>query len=59
MARRRGIMSEQLKMEIARELGFADTVQTEGFGAVPSRLCGSMVRQAIEIAERSMAPKTY
>ncbi|MGI6066475.1 MAG: small, acid-soluble spore protein, alpha/beta type [Bacillota bacterium] len=59
MARRRGVMSEELKMEIARELGFADTVQTEGFGAVPSRLCGSMVRQAIEIAERSMAPTIH
>ncbi|MDD2497296.1 MAG: small, acid-soluble spore protein, alpha/beta type [Desulfitobacteriaceae bacterium] len=59
MARRRGIMSDQLKMEVAKELGFADTVQSEGFGAVPSRLCGSMVRQAIEIAERSITPTTH
>jgi small acid-soluble spore protein F (minor alpha/beta-type SASP) len=56
MARRRGIMSEELKMEIARELGFADTVQNEGFGAVPSRQCGNMVKRAIEIAERAITP---
>lgn len=56
MARRRGIMSDELKMEIAKELGFADTVQAEGFGGVPSRQCGNMVKRAIEIAERSISP---
>ncbi|ATW25127.1 small, acid-soluble spore protein, alpha/beta type [Candidatus Formimonas warabiya] len=56
MARRRGVMSEQLKMEIAKELGIYNTVQTEGFGSVPSRQCGNMVKQAIEIAERAMSP---
>lgn len=55
MARRRGVMSEELKMEIAKELGIADTVQTEGFGSVTSRQCGNMVKQAIEIAERSIS----
>ncbi|MGI6685950.1 MAG: small, acid-soluble spore protein, alpha/beta type [Bacillota bacterium] len=54
MARRKGVMSEQLKMEIAKELGIYDTVQAEGFGSVPSRQCGNMVKAAIEIAERSM-----
>lgn len=56
MARRKGVMSEQLKMEIAKELGIYDTVQAEGFGfgSVPSRDCGNMVTKAIEIAERSM-----
>ena len=54
MARRKGVMSEQLKMEIAKELGIYDTVQAEGFGSVPSRQCGNMVTTAIEIAERSM-----
>ncbi len=55
MARRKGVMSEQLKMEIAKELGIYDTVQAEGFGSVPSRQCGNMVKTAIEIAERAMA----
>lgn len=55
MGRRRGIMSEQLKWEIARELGVADIVQREGFGGVTSRQCGMMVQKAIEMAERSLA----
>lgn len=55
MARRRGIMSEGLKWEIAKELGVADVVQREGFGGVSSRACGMMMHKAIEIAERSLA----
>jgi small acid-soluble spore protein F (minor alpha/beta-type SASP) len=46
-------MSEQLKEEIARELGVYDTVKNEGWGSVTSRHCGNMVRKAIEIANRS------
>ncbi|HHY06675.1 MAG TPA: alpha/beta-type small acid-soluble spore protein [Clostridia bacterium] len=56
MAKRRSIMSDSLKMECAKELGFFDQVQTDGdFGNVSSRNCGSMVRKAIEIAERSIS----
>lgn len=55
MARNRGIMSEQLKYEIARELGVDQIVATQGWGAVSSRDCGNMVKNAIEIAERSVA----
>ncbi|HQA07592.1 MAG TPA: small, acid-soluble spore protein, alpha/beta type [Syntrophomonadaceae bacterium] len=55
MARRRGIMSEQLKYEIARELGVDQIVATEGWGGVSSKNCGMMVHKAIEIAERSLA----
>ncbi|MDN5346778.1 MAG: small acid-soluble spore protein [Clostridia bacterium] len=54
MARRRGIMSDALKWELAKELGVADTVATEGWGSVPSRQCGNLVRLAIERAERSL-----
>jgi small acid-soluble spore protein F (minor alpha/beta-type SASP) len=55
MARRRSIMSDALKMECAKELGFFNQVQTDGdFGNVSSRNCGSMVRKAIEIAERNI-----
>ncbi len=54
MARRRQLMSEELKMELAQELGVADTVRTEGWGNVSSRDCGSLVRKAIERAERSL-----
>jgi len=48
-----GVMSENLKYEIARELGVSDTVAKEGWGAVSSRDCGRMVRLAIEIANRT------
>ena len=54
---RRGLMSENLKYEIARELGVNDIVQNEGWGGVSSKNCGNMVKAAIEIAERSMANK--
>lgn len=55
MSRKRSIMSEQLKYEIARELGVDQTVSSQGWGAVSSRDCGNMVRKAIEIAERNLA----
>lgn len=54
MARRRGIMSEALKWELAKELGIAHIVAAEGWGGVPSRECGNLVRKAIELAERNM-----
>ena len=48
-------MSENLKEEIARELGVYQTVKNEGWGSVSSRNCGNIVRKAIEMAERNMA----
>jgi len=54
MSRRRSIMSEKLKTEIAKELGVYDIVATEGWGSVTSRDCGNMVKKAIEIAEKNM-----
>lgn len=57
MGRRRSIMSEQLKEEIAKELGFYDTVQREGWGGIKSRDAGNMVKRAIEMAEENMQGK--
>ncbi len=57
MGRRRGIMSDQLKEEIAKELGIYDTVQKEGWGGIKAREAGSMVRRAIEMAEESIEQK--
>ncbi len=45
-------MSEDLKYELAEELGVADIVRTEGFGGVTSRDCGNLVKLAIERADR-------
>ena len=48
-------MSDGLRERIAMDLGVYDTVRSEGWGAVPSRDCGRIVRRAIEIAEQSVA----
>ncbi|MEN6389750.1 MAG: small, acid-soluble spore protein, alpha/beta type [Syntrophomonas sp.] len=55
MARKRGIMSDELKYEIARELGVDHIVATEGWGGVSSRNCGNLVAKAIEMAERNLS----
>ena len=55
MARRNGMMSDNLKTEIAKELGVYDVVKNEGWGSVSSRDCGRIVQKAIEYAEKSMA----
>ena len=47
MGRRRSMMSEELKHEIAKELGVYGTVEAEGWGAVSSRDCGNIVKKAI------------
>lgn len=54
MARQNGVMSQQLKEEIAKELGFYDTVKEEGWGGIKSRDAGNMVKRAIEMAEENM-----
>jgi len=57
MGRRRSIMSEELKEEIAKELGFYDTVQREGWGGIKARDAGNMVKRAIEMAEENIEGK--
>ncbi len=55
MGRRNGgLMSETLKYELAKEMGVLGTVQQEGWGSVPSRMCGSLVSLAIARAERGL-----
>ena len=49
------VMSENLKVEIAKELGVYDKVKKDGgWGNVPSKTCGNIVSKAIEIANRSV-----
>lgn len=57
MSGRNGTMSENLKAEIAKELGVYDVVRSRGWGEVSSKDCGNMVKKAIEIAERSVNRK--
>ncbi|MGI6330671.1 MAG: small, acid-soluble spore protein, alpha/beta type [Zhaonellaceae bacterium] len=53
------IMSENLRWELAKELGVDHIVQTEGWGGVPSRECGNLVRKAIELAERNLSNSKF
>jgi small acid-soluble spore protein F (minor alpha/beta-type SASP) len=53
-SRNGSLMSEALKYELAKEMGVHETVQQEGWGSVPSRMCGSLVSLAIARAERSV-----
>ena len=56
MARNKGLMSENLKEEIAKELGVYDQVKKDGgWGNVPSKTCGNIVTKAIEIANRKVS----
>ncbi|MDF2671506.1 MAG: small, acid-soluble spore protein alpha/beta type [Paenibacillus sp.] len=53
--RRRGVMSEQFKDELAKDLGFYDTVVREGWGGIKSKDAGNMVKRAIQLAEQQLA----
>jgi small acid-soluble spore protein F (minor alpha/beta-type SASP) len=54
VGRRRGVMSEEFKEELAKELGFYDVVQKEGWGGIRARDAGNMVKRAIELAEQQL-----
>jgi len=55
--RNRGVMSEQFKVELAKDLGFYETLQREGWGGITTRDAGNMVKRAIEIAEQQLAAR--
>ncbi|MCS7463212.1 alpha/beta-type small acid-soluble spore protein [Paenibacillus doosanensis] len=56
MARRgRGMMSEQFKYELAKDLGFYETVQRDGWGGIRTKDAGNMVKRAIQIAEQAIS----
>ncbi|KGX83847.1 protein sspF [Pontibacillus marinus BH030004 = DSM 16465] len=47
-------MSDHFKEEIAKELGFYDTVQKEGWGGITARDAGNITKRAIQIAQEQM-----
>ncbi|MDP4085439.1 MAG: small, acid-soluble spore protein, alpha/beta type [Bacillota bacterium] len=57
MSRRRGVMSERFKEELAKELGFYDVVKEEGWGGIRARDAGNMVKRAIELAQQQLLNK--
>jgi len=56
--RRRSVMSEGLKYELAKDLGFYETVEREGWGGIRAKDAGNMVKRAIQLAERAAAEQT-
>ena len=59
MSNNRKLISNQLREEIAKELGVYDQVKQDGgWGNVPSKTCGNIVSKAIEIANRTAAQKS-
>lgn len=54
MARRRGVMSTQFKEELAKDLGFYDVVQKEGWGGIRAKDAGNMVKRAVELASEQL-----
>lgn len=55
MSRNSKLISENLKEEIARELGVYEQVKQDGgWQNVSSKKCGNIVSKAIEIANRSI-----
>jgi small acid-soluble spore protein F (minor alpha/beta-type SASP) len=44
-------MSANFKEELAKELGFYDVVQKEGWGGIRAKDAGNMVKRAIELAQ--------
>ncbi|CDQ21772.1 small acid-soluble spore protein F (minor alpha/beta-type SASP) [Halobacillus karajensis] len=54
MGRKRSMMSNSLKEEIAKELGFYDKVEKDGWGGISGRDAGNMVKRAIQMAEEQM-----
>lgn len=53
--RNRGVMSEGFKYELAKDLGFKQKVEQEGWGAITTKEAGNMVKRAIQLAEQSLA----
>lgn len=54
---RRSVMSQAFKEELAKDLGFYDVVQREGWGGIKARDAGNMVKRAIELAEQRLSGK--
>ncbi|CDE26006.1 small acid-soluble spore protein alpha/beta type [Clostridium sp. CAG:440] len=59
MSRNSKLISENLREEIAKELGVYDQVKKDGgsWENVSSKTCGNIVTKAIEIANRSVENK--
>jgi small acid-soluble spore protein F (minor alpha/beta-type SASP) len=50
-------MSEELKTELAKDLGFYETVEKEGWSSIRAKDAGNMVKRAIQLAEQAASKK--
>lgn len=48
------LMSETTKQKLGERLGVDRIVRESGWGAVPARQCGNLVREAIRLAEEEL-----
>jgi small acid-soluble spore protein F (minor alpha/beta-type SASP) len=59
LSRRRSIVSDPVKFEIAKELGFADRIQVDNgnydYGNITTRQAGLIVRGLIQKAEELLS----
>ncbi|MYL35944.1 small, acid-soluble spore protein, alpha/beta type [Pontibacillus yanchengensis] len=55
MSKRKGVMSDRFKEEIAKELGIYDTVSQEGWGGITAKDAGNMTKLAIQKAQEQMS----
>ncbi|MEC2479811.1 protein sspF [Bacillus cereus] len=51
MSRRRGVMSNQFKEELAKELGFYDVDHKEGSAGIRAKDARNIVKRPIQIPE--------
>lgn len=47
-------MSNHFKEELAKDLGFYEVVQKDGWGGIRARDAGNMVKRAIELAQQQL-----
>jgi small acid-soluble spore protein F (minor alpha/beta-type SASP) len=48
------IMSDATKIKLGERLGVDDIVRREGWGGVPARQCGNLVKEALKLAEEQL-----
>ena len=60
MSRNSKLISENLREEIAKELGVYEQVKNDGgWSNVSSKTCGKIITKAIEIANRNVEEKQH
>ncbi|RSK25478.1 small, acid-soluble spore protein, alpha/beta type [Bacillus sp. HMF5848] len=60
MSRRRSrVMNEKFKEELAKDLGFYETVESKGWKGIRAEDAGNMVKRAVEMAKQGLVEGQY